>query len=71
MDGLSMTEWTVEKDAVGWSVVAWRDGARVEPRTRLTGLSCITARVLASELNGAYVQGRADVRADIFEALGD
>lgn len=66
-----MTRWKVERDARGWSVVAWRDGERQEPRRTLTGLACITARVLRDELERAYVQGRADVRADIFEALGD
>lgn len=71
MDGLSMTRWEVERDARGWSVVAWRDGQRVEPRRTLTGLACITARVLRDELEHAYDQGRVNTQASIFEALGD
>lgn len=60
-----MTVWTVERDEVGWSVVAKRDGGRVPPRARLTGLPCITAQVLAAELERAYELGREDERADI------
>ena len=64
-----MTEWTVERDAVGWSVVAWRDGARVEPRARLYGLACITAQVLAAELDRAYRLGRDDEREEVRRAI--
>ena len=71
MDGLQMTRWEVERDIRGYSVVAWRDGERQEPRRTLTGLACITARVLRDELQRAYEQGCADVRASIYEALGD
>lgn len=55
-----MTIWTVEKDARGYSVVAERDGERVAPRARLSGLPCITAQVLAEELNMAYRRGCGD-----------
>ena len=64
-----MTEWTVERDAVGWSVVAWRNGARVEPRARLYGLSCIAAQVIAAELDRAYGQGRDDEREEVRRAI--
>ena len=64
-----MTEWTVERDAVGWSVVAWRDGARVEPRARLYGLSCIAAQVIAAELERAYRLGREDEREEARRAI--
>ncbi len=60
MDGVSMTIWEVEKDERGWSVVAVREGKRIEPRARLTGLPCITAQVIAAELNAAWRQGVAD-----------
>lgn len=76
MNGKPLTIWTVEKDARGWSVVAERDGERVEPRRSLTGLACITAQVLAEELNRAWRQGVAD-GADVYrrtlalETLGD
>lgn len=67
-----MTEWTVERDARGYSVVATRDGERVEPRRSLTGLACITARVLADELNGAYCEGVAWGERQVFaRGLGD
>ncbi len=75
MDGMSVTVWTVEKDARGWSVVAEREGARVEPRRSLTGLRCLRARVLAQELNSAYREGirlgGEEVRAVFAELLGD
>ncbi len=54
-----MTIWTVETDARGWSVVAKREGVRVEPRRTLTGLACITAQVMAAELNAAWREGLA------------
>lgn len=70
-----MTVWTVERDERGWSVVAEREGQRIEPRRSLTGLACITAQVIAAELNAAwmagYRQGRDDVREIFAETLGD
>lgn len=60
-----MTEWTVERDRVGWSVVEYRDGERQEVRGRLYGLACITAQVLAVELRRAYARGRQDEREGI------
>lgn len=61
-----MTGWTVERDARGWSVVG-PEGAR----RSLTGLACVTARVIAAELNGAYELGRRDVREEVFASLQD
>lgn len=70
-----MTVWTVEKDARGWSVVLEVDGEQEAPRKRLTDLACITAQVIAAELNAAwmagYRQGRDDVREVFAETLGD
>ena len=74
-----MTEWTVEREGARttFQVVKWKDGLRVLAPTRrsLTGLSCITAQVIAAELNSAYDAGwdagRKDL-ADMFMApLGD
>lgn len=66
-----MTVWTVEKDARGWSVVAYRDGERVEARRTLTGLPCVAAKVLRDELERAYAQGGVDARARVFETIGE
>ena len=64
-----MTVWTVEKDERGWSVVQTRDGRREEVRRSLAGLPCITAQVIAAELESAYERGREDERADIGSAM--
>lgn len=64
-----MTEWTVERDEVGWSVVQYRDGARVEPRGRFYGLPCIAAQVIAAELERAYRLGRDDEREEVRRAI--
>lgn len=72
---MQVTIWTVEKDERGYSVVAEREGKREEARRSLTGLPCITARVLAAELNSAYREGirlgGQEVRKIFAEMLGD
>jgi hypothetical protein len=55
-----VTVWTVERDERGWSVVG-PEGTR----RSMSGLACITARVLAAELNGAYLAGRRDAREEL------
>lgn len=59
--------WRVERDARGWTVVD-QDG---NTRRSLSGLSCITARVMAAELRSAYLKGREDMRGEIFVEMVD
>lgn len=59
-----VTVWIVEKDARGWSVV--REGEEGPIREHLSGLPCITAQVVAAELNSAYELGREEGVADIW-----
>ena len=72
----NVTIWIVERDARGYSVVAERDGKRGEARRSLSGLACITAQVIAAELNSAWRQGvgygaRVYREALALETLGD
>lgn len=69
--GDRVTEWTVERDARGWSVVQYVNGERIGPRNTFAGLSCKAARVIRCELENAYVVGRNDERADIGRAMVD
>lgn len=67
-----MTVWTVEKDAVGWSVVQYRDDERREVRSRWTGMACIDAQVIAAELNTAHRLGRIEaIETMRAQVLGD
>ncbi len=66
--------WTVEKDARGWSVV--REGEEEAIRGHLSGLACITAQVIAAELNSAWREGmgygaRVYRESLALETLGD
>jgi hypothetical protein len=77
-----VTRWEVEassSDAWGngttYAVVKVKDDRTREGRARWARLSCIDARVIASELNAAwdegYDQGRADLAVMWTTPLGD
>jgi hypothetical protein len=79
MDGMPIMDpfpiWTVTRDGRGWSVVR-EEEKDIPIRERLSGLPCITAQVLAAELNAAWREGmgygaRVYRESLALEALGD